>query len=348
MMQPVRDVAVDSGPEDLVGESGAASAAPISECGRLAVYGDLITRSPAMFPLFEVLQRLEPSELSVLIQGESGTGKELVARAIHQHSPLRQGPFIAINCGALHRELIATELFGHRKGAFTGAVESRQGAFEAACGGTLFLDEIGELPLDLQATLLRVVEERSVTRVGETLARPIKLRILAASHAQLPERVRLGQFRRDLYYRLAAVTLAVPALRERADDVSLLARLFARQAGGTELPAAVLAKLKSHTWPGNVRELRHAVEAYQVLGVLNLPKRAGRRQDDPLVRYVDVKRPYRDLKEELLSQFSSVYLSRLLEHTEGNVSRAARLSGIERSYLNKLVRRHEAELEPQR
>lgn len=310
-----------------------------SERGGLAVYGELVTQSAPMLRLFELLHRLESSLLSVLIEGESGTGKELVARAIHGHSELRTGPFVAINCGAVQRELVASELFGHRRGAFTGAVESRQGAFEAASGGTLFLDEIAELPLELQPMLLRALEQRVVTRLGETEPRPVNLRVLSASHVSLAEQVQAGRFRRDLYYRLAAVRMCVPPLRDRADDIALLARLFARRAGGAEPPASLVGALRAHHWPGNVRELRHAVEAYQVLGTLSLSDTSGQFHGDCLARFVDLHRPYRELKEELLASFSKLYLSQLLEHTSGNVSRAARLSGLERSYLNKLVRR---------
>lgn len=340
MMNTVRQLSRNddaTAPSVLRAEPGAI---PPSEQGRrLAVYGELVTQAPPMLRLFDLLHRLESSLLSATIEGESGTGKELVARAIHGHSPVRNGPFVAINCGAVQRELVASELFGHRRGAFTGAIESRRGAFESADGGTLFLDEIAELPLELQPMLLRALEQREVTRLGETEPRPVNIRVLSASHAQLADRVRAGRFRRDLYYRLAAVRLCVPPLRERAADIALLARVFARRAGGPELTPTVVAALQAHDWPGNVRELRHAVEAYQVLGTLSLPDASRSLHRDSLAEFVDVQRPYRALKEELMASFADLYLSRLLEHTSGNVSRAARLSGLERSYLNKLVRR---------
>lgn len=303
-------------------------------------YGELIGNAVPMRFLFDELSRIERTLLSVLIQGESGTGKELVARAIHGHSRVANGPLVSINCGAIQRELVASELFGHRRGAFTGAVESRVGAFEAAHGGTLFLDEIGELPLDLQPLLLRALEEGVVTRVGETQPRGVRVRVIAATHVDLEERVRCGAFRADLYYRLMVLPVQVPPLRQRREDIVSLAGVFVRRAGASALPHEVLQKLNEHDWPGNVRELRHAVECYSVLG--RLPRASGLPRADVhacLEQFCDLSQPYHELKGALLSAFSEAYLSRLFERTAGNVSRAARLSGLDRSYLNKLARR---------
>jgi DNA-binding NtrC family response regulator len=303
-------------------------------------YGALIARSPAMRQLFSILQRLEGSLVNVLIQGESGTGKELLARAIHDNSSVSGGPFVAVNCGSLDRELVRSELFGHRKGAFTGAIESRVGAFEAAAGGTLFLDEVGELPLDVQPMLLRALEERSIVRVGENTPRSVRVRLVAATNRKVEEQVAEGAFREDLYYRLMVVRLEVPALRERAEDIPALANAFAERAGAARLPSSVLAQLAGHYWPGNVRELRHAVESYLAIGMLPFSNNAQPPSIDRfLLPYVDLDRSYQDLKGEIVDAFTRVYLTRLLAHTGGNVSTAAKISGVERSYLNKLARR---------
>ncbi len=303
-------------------------------------YGAMIARSPAMRRLFSILQRLEGSLVNVLIQGESGTGKELLARAIHDNSSVADGPFVAVNCGALERELVRSELFGHRRGAFTGAIESRIGAFEAADGGTLFLDEVGELPTDVQPMLLRALEDRSIVRVGENTPRNVRVRLVAATNRKLEEQVTEGVFREDLYYRLMVVRLEVPALRDRPEDIPALADWFAERSGGAQLPPSVLTQLTGHFWPGNVRELRHAVESYLAIGVLPFGAPSARASlDRYLLPYVDLERPYQDLKGEIVDAFTRVYLTRLLAHTGGNVSTAARISGVERSYLNKLARR---------
>lgn len=307
----------------------------------LANYGAMLGVSPGMRELFARLERLEGSLVNVLIEGESGTGKELIASAIHAQSGVANGPFIAFNCGAVQRTLVQSELFGHRRGAFTGAFESRVGVFEAAEGGTLFLDEIGELPLDVQPALLRVLEERKVTPVGESRARPLRVRVLSATNRALAERVAAGEFRQDLLYRLRVVSLRVPPLRERREDIALLARHFANEAGASELPEAVLRELDAHSWPGNVRELRHAVESYLVLGSFSLDGPETRRKLEHLLRaFLDCSKPYQELKESFLESFTRAYLVRLLSHTGGNVSEASRVSGLERSYLNKLVNRY--------
>jgi DNA-binding NtrC family response regulator len=225
---------------------------------------ELVGRSPAMRRLFALIRRVAPTDSIVLVGGETGSGKELVARALHALSPRRGGPFVAVNCGALAPELVESELFGHEKGAFTGAVARRAGAFEAASGGTLFLDEVGELPPALQPKLLRVFEARAVTRVGASASVPVDVRVVAATHRDLEAEVRVGRFREDLFYRLHVLPLEVPALRERPEDLPLLAaRLLERlpaAARGTTLTPAALARLTGHDWPGNVRELRNVLE----------------------------------------------------------------------------------------
>jgi len=305
-----------------------------------ARYGELVGAAPVMRQLFGMLERLEGSLVNVLIEGESGTGKELLARAIHRSSPVAAGPLIAINCGAIHPTLVQSELFGHKKGAFTGAGEARLGAFQAADGGTLFLDEVGELPLDVQPMLLRVLEERAVTPLGENRVRPVRVRVLAATNRTLRERISAGAFRDDLYYRLNVVNLKVPPLRERGEDVALLARLFAKNAGVAELPASILREICERSWPGNARELRHAVECYVVMGAL--PEFAALSRPalaHLLCEFADITRPYQELKDTLLEAFTRSYVSRLVESTHGNISEASRISGLERSYLNKLSNR---------
>jgi DNA-binding NtrC family response regulator len=284
------------------------------------------------------LSRLEDSLVNVLIEGESGTGKEVVARAIHEHSAVARGPFVAINCGALDRTLVRSELFGHRRGAFTTAVEGRIGAFELAAGGTLFLDEIGELPLDVQPVLLRALESETVVRVGECIERPVKARLLAATNRDLAVDVRERRFREDLYYRLMVVKLHIPPLRQRIEDVVGLAEHFATELQLGKLSSEVLSQLCERRWLGNVRELRNALKAFAALGVL-----PGAEESDAgvleaaLTSAVDVTRPYEECKRELVEAFRRVFVQRLLERTSGNQSEAARLSGLERSYLNKVV-----------
>jgi len=225
----------------------------------------LIGRSPAMERIFRLIENLEHSEATVLLTGESGTGKEVVAHAIHSRSPRRGGPFVAVNCGALPGELLESELFGHVRGAFTGAVRDRAGRFELAAGGTLFLDEVADLPLPLQVKLLRVLQERSFERVGESDSRTTDARIVAATNTDLRRAVQEGRFREDLYYRLRVVPLEIPPLRERREDIEplatfLLARVGARQGRALRFSPDVLRLLLKHAWPGNVRELENALE----------------------------------------------------------------------------------------
>ena len=308
--------------------------------GSEASYDGLLGASEPMRRLFALLRRLEGSLASVLVEGATGTGKELVARAIHRRSPLSSRPLVAVNCGAFDREMVKSDLFGHKKGAFTGAVESRDGAFEMADGGTLFLDEVGELPLDVQPILLRVLESGEVTRLGETTARHVDVRVIAATNRDLQARVDDGTFREDLYYRLAVVRLRLPPLQERIEDVPLLARHFARDAGLGELSDELLESLRGHSWPGNARELRNAVHAYAAIGALPPPMATrGGTLSGAMLGHIELDRPYADQKEDVVQAFTKAYLERLLAHTGGNQSEAARISGIERSYLGKLVTR---------
>ncbi len=300
-------------------------------------YRGILGASLGMRRLFAMLERLEGSLVPVLVNGESGAGKELVARALHEGSRVSGGQLVVVNCGAIPRELVASELFGHRRGAFTGAVEARRGAFEAAHGGTIFLDEIGELPIEVQPVLLRALETGEVQPVGGE-AKRVSARVVAATNRDLAEEVSAGRFREDLYYRLEVVKLVVPPLRERIEDIEPLAQKFAHDTGGGPLPASVIEQLKARSFRGNVRELRNVVSAYTALGTIPEPPR--RREADLeqlLADLVDVRRGYAEQKDEITDRFTRVFLQALLAHTGGNQSQAARLAGLDRTYLGRLL-----------
>ncbi|MER3523745.1 MAG: hypothetical protein C4326_06660 [Ignavibacteria bacterium] len=223
--------------------------------------GEIVTRSERMRAVVDLALQVAPGNITVLLQGESGTGKELLAHLIHDNSPRREKPFVVVNCAALAEQLLESELFGHVKGAFTGATKDRQGRFEAADGGTIFLDEIGEVPLSTQVKLLRFLQSKEFERVGETETRKVDVRVLAATNKNLEEAVDRGGFREDLFYRLNAVTLKVPPLRERMEDIPLLVTHFLRKFGSSsELSQEAFTALKSYTWKGNVRELENVIE----------------------------------------------------------------------------------------
>ncbi|HEY6558200.1 MAG TPA: sigma 54-interacting transcriptional regulator [Polyangiaceae bacterium] len=300
-------------------------------------YRGLLGSSSSMRRLFASLTRLEGSLVPVLIQGESGVGKELVASAIHAGSRLAESPFVAVNCGALARELVGSELFGHERGAFTGAVGKRVGAFEQADSGTLFLDEIGELPLDLQPALLRVVESGELRPLGASGARSVSVRLITATNRLLEDEVGAGRFREDLYYRIAVVRLAVPPLRARREDIPLLSEHLAAQYEAS-LPPDVVEALKARTYAGNVRELRNVIQAYLALG--QLPAEAQTRPsslDAALADYLDARRPYGEQKDELLTRFARAYFAAVLDETRGNQAKAAQVAGLSRTYLSELL-----------
>jgi DNA-binding NtrC family response regulator len=304
-------------------------------------YRGIVGTSTAMRRLFMMLTRLEGSLVTVLIEGESGVGKELIARALHNGSRVAEGPFVVVNCGAIPRELVASELFGHRRGAFTGALEHRKGAFESADGGTLFLDEIGELPLDVQPMLLRALEVGEVRAVGVDEPRHVKVRVIAATNRDLELEVRQGSFREDLFYRLAVVRLHVPPLRDRVEDIELLAIRFAHAVGLDELSREIIDRLKTRAWPGNVRELRNAVHAYAALGVLpDVTRSKAALLRLALTDLIDMTRPYTQQKEELGDEFTRLYLEALLAHAGGNQTVAARVAGLDRTYLGRLLAKH--------
>jgi DNA-binding NtrC family response regulator len=304
-------------------------------------YRGLVGPSDAMRRLFSTLARLEGSLVTVLVEGESGVGKELVAAGLHQGSAVCDGPFVVVNCGAIPRDLVASELFGHKKGAFTGAAESRDGAFVSAHGGTLFLDEIGELPIDVQPILLRALESGEVRPVGDDRVRRVKTRVVAATNRALHDEVQAGRFRQDLFYRLAVVCVRVPPLRERPEDIAELAQHFADAHDLGPLPPDVLANLSARPWDGNVRELRNAIEAYKALGTLPQGSAMPVAQLDAALRqHVDLSLPYADQKDLLIEQFTRLYLEALLHHTGGNQTTAAGLAGLGRSYLSRLISKH--------
>jgi DNA-binding NtrC family response regulator len=290
--------------------------------------------------VYAMLERLRGSLAAVLIDGESGTGKDVVAQTLHRQSLVADGPFVAVNCGALDRSLVRSELFGHARGAFTGAVEQRRGAFEAASGGTLFLDEIGELPLDVQPVLLRALESNNIQRVGETVDRKVNVRLIAATNRDLEELVTQGKFREDLYYRLLVVRLSLPPLRERRQDIAELVNAFLSELAAPPVTPEELRQLQQRNWPGNVRQLKNAAQAYAALGAWpDAERNRPESLDSSLESIIDLARPYAELKEHLLERFQRAYVEKLLLHTNGNQTEAARISGMDRSHLNRVLRR---------
>jgi two-component system response regulator GlrR len=293
--------------------------------------------------LFALLRQLEGSLVPVLVQGPTGSGKEVACREIHEHSPVSSGPFVAVNCGGMDRPLARSELFGHKRGAFTGALESRVGAFELASGGTLFLDEVGELPLEVQPLLLRAIEQRVITPLGATRERRVDARIISATHRDLLAEVRAGRFREDLFYRLCVVSIKVPPLTA-SDDIELLAHHFATtdELELGELSPGLVHTLKARTWPGNGRELQNALRAFFAVGKLpesTLPTAdQGPSLLHAMAASVDLGVPYERQKRAIHRLFLSVYVERLLESTGGNQSEAARVSGMARSYISRLLR----------
>ncbi|AUX23391.1 ATPase AAA [Sorangium cellulosum] len=308
-----------------------------------ARFGALSGASAAMRAVFALLARAAERDVTVLLEGETGTGKSQAARSIHERSARRDRPFVVVDCGAIHGSLIESELFGHARGAFTGAAEQRVGAFEEASGGTIFLDEIGELPLDLQPKLLRALEAREIRRVGTNAPRPIDVRVVAATHRDLRAEVNAGRFRADLYFRIAVVRISMPPLRQRPEDIpALLDDLLASLHATPEEAAAlrepkVVARMKRAAWPGNVRELRNYVE--QSL-VFRAPPPVGERAPESAPAPVDVSLPYAEARDRVLADFERRYFEALLAAHGGKVSRAAAAAGLDRRYLYRLLHRH--------
>jgi DNA-binding NtrC family response regulator len=311
--------------------------------------GGLLGRSPVMIGLYKEIARVAPTRSTVLIVGESGTGKELVARSIHQHSTRSSGPFVAINCGALTETLLEAELFGHVRGAFTGAVGDRKGLWEEATGGTLFLDEVGETSPAFQVKLLRALQESEIRRVGSSRSTQVDARVLAATNRNLEREVKTGKFREDLFYRLSVVTLRVPALSERRTDIPLLAERFLGVVLDREghkqlsLSEETVRTLVAYDWPGNVRELESAIE-YAVLharGNEIVPDDLPAKLQSDQVRSA-ARSPLSALFEDLpaLDELERRYLLYVLEVAGGNRTRAAEILGIDRRTLYRMIERH--------
>jgi transcriptional regulator with GAF, ATPase, and Fis domain len=321
--------------------------------------GELVGGSLRMREIFGLVERIAPTEATVLIEGETGTGKDLVARTMHSLSRRKGGPFIVVDCGAVAGTLIESELFGHEKGAFTGASATRQGAFELANGGSLFLDELGELSLELQPKLLRVLEQREIRRVGGNRTIKIDIRVMAATKRDLQREVQQGKFREDLFFRLAVVPIRMPSLRERKEDLPLLVRSFLTRIDGgqpRELDESAMSALVAHDWPGNVRELRNVLErgvylapGAQPVKLVSLP---GQSMPDGIESgpsstgtaaaggAFDAALSYRDNKERWENDFEKRYLTWLMDRAQGNISRAAREADMDRKYLHKLLKKH--------
>jgi len=311
-------------------------------------FGDVLGASHKIRELFAQLERFAGTHLSVLIEGETGSGKDVVAESMHRASPRAAGPYVVFDCSAVAPTLIESELFGHERGAFTGATQARAGVFEQAHGGTLFLDEIGELPKDLQPKLLRALERREVKRLGSPKVESVDVRVLSATNRSLAAEVQAGAFRQDLYYRIAGVRVTVPPLRERLDDIPMLVEHFlkldAPHVVRAQVPSHVWDMFRAHRWPGNVRELRNAVQRMVVAPELALhagdhASVAGGTSSTPAEPAPVV--PLRLARRSAAESFERDYLRTLLSRTQGNISRAAALAEVSRQMVQKLMRKHD-------
>jgi DNA-binding NtrC family response regulator len=321
-----------------------------AESNRLPVssgnaFGKLVGASVAMRTAFALLERAAQSDVTVLLEGETGTGKGVAAEAIHRASNRASGPFLVVDCGAIPPNLLESELFGHEKGAFTGAVSRRVGAFEEASGGTIFLDEIGELAADLQPKLLRVLESKEYRRVGGNAMAKTDVRVVAATNRDLRAEVNGGRFRSDLYFRLAVVKVTIPPLRERPEDIPITVETILRALGADESNAAALrtpeffAALGRSAWPGNVRELRNYLErclVFQEALPVSEPATGG----GSLAAAIDAKLPYAEARRRALDGFEKRYAEALLREHNGRVAAAAAAAGMDRVYLYRILRRH--------
>ena len=309
-------------------------------------FGAAIGQSLAMRTIFGVLERIAKTDATVLLEGETGTGKDVLARAIWTESARPQGPFVVVDCGAVSYSLLESELFGHERGAFTGAVAARQGAFELADGGTVFLDEIGELPLDVQPKLLRVLETHEFRRVGGN--RPLKadVRVVAATKRNLLREVQAGKFREDLYFRLAVVPITVPPLRARRDDVPMLVGHILKASGNLSVSEETMQGLAAHDWPGNVRELRNVLDraiymsratGTAELSIVSLPVSGGAGGE---AFHFEPGKSYRDTRARYDAEFETRYVKWLLARHQGNVSAAAREAKMDRKHLHDMAKKH--------
>jgi transcriptional regulator with PAS, ATPase and Fis domain len=308
-------------------------------------FGEAIAHSAQMRHVFEMLEHAAAGDVTVLLEGESGTGKDVLAHAVHQESARREGPFVVVDCGAIPENLVESELFGHERGAFTGAVGSRAGAFEQASGGTIFLDEIGELPVEAQPKLLRALESRSVRRVGGGAAIRFDVRVVAATNRRLRDAVRRREFREDLFYRLAVVHVVVPPLAERKEDIAALAEMFLRRATNkpdARVPDDLLRLLASYHWPGNARELRNVIERFATFDRADPGLLFGQGVDpgapsSTMDLAVLERLPYHEAKRQLVDAFHRTVLPRVVERAGGSVPRAAELLGIPKASLYRML-----------
>ncbi|MBI3785707.1 MAG: sigma-54-dependent Fis family transcriptional regulator [Deltaproteobacteria bacterium] len=317
-------------------------------------FEQIVGRSENMRRVFDNIEKVADTDVTVLIRGESGTGKELVANALHYRSPRRSKPMVKMNCAALSRELVESELFGHERGAFTGAVARREGKFEAADGGTLFLDEVGDMPLETQAKLLRAIQEKEVERVGGNQAIKVDVRLIAATNHDLEEAVRAGRFREDLYYRLRVVELVIPPLQERREDIPLLVEHFLKRAAdhfhrpAKPLSAEALQACVAHSWPGNVRELRSAVEQALLLSPGNEIgpadlfqgelKQLSLQVDAPAATIDGMPSSFREAKDHIVQAFERDFLTQALRRNGGNITKAAEEIGMYRQNFQQKMR----------
>ncbi|ACY16720.1 sigma-54 interaction domain-containing protein [Haliangium ochraceum] len=307
-------------------------------------FGQLLGGDTKMRQMFQLLKDVAATDATVLIEGETGTGKELIAEEIHNHSPRKNGPFIVFDCGAVPRELIESALFGHVKGSFTGAITDRRGAFTEAHGGTIFLDEIGEMAMDLQPSLLRVLDKRAVRRVGSNTYEKIDVRVVAATNRDLRAEVSKKNFREDLYYRLAVIRVSVPPLRERGTDIPLLVQHFINQFS-SDRPIPItpddMASIQRHSWPGNVRELRNSIERACLLSrgeTLNVDDALMDESSPALGIRTDL--PFKEAKGQLVEMFEREYIEDLMRRHKMNLSAAAREAQIDRKHLRELIRKY--------
>lgn len=329
---------------------------------RNETFGSMVGRNQKMRKIFGILEKVSPTDVTVIIEGETGTGKELVARGIHTNSKRNDKPFTVVDCGAVQSNLIESELFGHEKGAFTGAIASRQGAFELAHGGTIFLDELGELPLELQPKLLRVLEQREIKRVGGSKTIKVDVRIIAATNRNLEEEVKKGTFREDLFFRLSVVRIWLPPLRERRDDIPLIVKKILDEKDGTGIDNEALRVLMNYDWRGNIRELKNAIDRAtsfcegKIIRVSDLPIHiqegkaeapagSAGTEGDPMgpgqfVGTTNTNLPFKDAKEELLNKFERDYLIDLLKRNNLNISQAAREAKLDRKHIRNLMKKY--------
>ena len=323
-------------------------------------FGPLTGRSRKMRQIFGLLERIAPTNATVIVEGETGTGKELVARAIHENSARKGKGFAVFDCGGVAENLIESELFGHVKGAFTGAIATRRGAFEEASGGTIFLDEIGELALDLQPKLLRALEQREVRKVGANDPMAVDVRVICATNRNLRKEVSEGRFREDLYYRLSVVKIQIPPLRERPDDIPFLIERFLANGKFNQLPDGklkvsrveddALKMLARYQWPGNVRELLNILErvAPMVTGnsvtgrdIAYIFQEIDRDEEEATERMsVDMRLPFKEAKQKIVEGFEKDYLAALLRRNNYNISKTAREAGIDRKHIRNLLKKY--------